>query len=98
MLDAANRTLQSVTGWRHVFSARARMAVLSCPRAGGELKSAPTMENRKRAQSPLVGFLGVSVITSPHEIGEGSAITSIGQPAEQLGEHPLRVGCDRQES
>ena len=50
------------------------------------------MENRKRAQSPLVGFLGVWVITSPHETGEGSAITSIVQPAEVRREHPLRAG------
>src|SRR5258707_15779649 len=98
MLDTANWTLRSVTGWRHVFSARARMAVLSCPRVGGELKSEPTTENRKRAQSPLVGFLGVSVITSPHETGEGSAITSIVQPAEVRREHPLRVPSNQQES
>ena len=56
------------------------------------------MENRNRAQSPLVGFFGVRVITSPHETGEGSAITSIAQPAEVPGKHPLRAGRDQQES
>ncbi len=56
------------------------------------------MENRKRAQSPLVGFLGVWVITSPHEKGEGSAITSIVQPAEVRRGHPLRVARNQQET
>ena len=49
--------------------------------AGGSLKSWPTTENRKHAHSAPVGLLSFRVITSPHEKGEGSAITSIGRPA-----------------
>src|SRR5713226_8277370 len=46
------------------------MAVLSAPRAGGELKSAPTTENRKRAHRVPVGPGDVGIITFPRELGE----------------------------
>jgi hypothetical protein len=50
--------------WAQVFSARARKAALSCPRAGGELNSEPTTEKRNRAQEAEVdrpGCWGINV-------------------------------------
>jgi hypothetical protein len=43
------------------------MAVFSIPRAGGELRSEPTMENRNRAHEVPVELEFVGVITFPRK-------------------------------
>jgi hypothetical protein len=53
------------------------MALLSDPRAGGELNKEPTTEKRKRAHRAPVELGGVWVITSPHEWGERTVTTFI---------------------
>jgi hypothetical protein len=53
------------------------MAVLSAPRAGGELRREPTTENRNRAHEAPVELGVVRVITSPHKTGEGTVTSSI---------------------
>ena len=54
MVLAATRKSRPVTGCDQVFSASARMAHWRDPRAGGELKSEPTTENRNRAHKAPV--------------------------------------------
>src|SRR5271168_468082 len=93
MVTAEKQTSRPFTGCDQVLAARQPMAVLSAPRAGGELRSGPTTENRKRAHRAPVELLGVWVITSPHKTSEGSAITSIGRPAGVHKAHALRAGC-----
>ena len=58
MVTAENWTSRPVTGCDQVFAARERMAVLSAPRGGGELKSEPTTEKRNRAHRAPVEIGG----------------------------------------
>ena len=98
MVLAARRTSRPVTGCDQVFSARERIAVWSAPRAGGELKSEPTTENRNRAQRAPVE-LGVDwIITPPHEWGEGTATIRFHRPRSVGEEHLLRIGGDHGET
>ena len=78
------RTSRPVTGCDQVFSARERIAVWSDPRAGGELKSEPTTENRNRAHRAPVELGGVWVITPPHKWGERTATIRF-TPAKKRG-------------
>src|SRR5689334_19679224 len=59
------------------------MAVWSAPRAGGELSSAPTTENRKRAQRAAVEVGDVGVMRAPRETDETGkrTVTSVLRPA-----------------
>src|SRR6478752_8208982 len=91
MVTAEKRTSRPVVGWVQVLSARSRMAVLSAPRAGGELKSAPMTEKRNRAHKGPVELRGVWDITSPLQSGEGT-VTSVLHRPTRVGEgHLLRV-------
>ena len=66
-------------------------------RAGGELKSKPTTENRKRAQRAPVE-LGVDwIITPPHERVEGTVTIRFHRPNSVGEEHLLRIGGDHGE-
>src|SRR3989304_3045762 len=69
MVTGANRTSRPLTGWVQVFSARARRAALSYPRAGGELNSEPTTEKRKRAHKAEVDRSGCWVINVSSQRG-----------------------------
>src|ERR1700678_267821 len=68
MVTAVKWTSRPVTGCDQVLAARSRMAVFSNPRAGGELRSEPTTENRNRAHWAPVG-LGVGWIITPPQDG-----------------------------
>src|SRR6516162_11241916 len=97
MVAAAMRTSRLVRGCDQVFSASERIVCPSAPRAGGELKSEPTTENRNRAhRAPVEPEFGV--ITSPHKSGEGPVTTSITRLIKVGDEHLLRVGSDHRET
>src|ERR1700721_3338815 len=98
MVTAENWTFRPFTGWGQFLSARARMAVLGAPRAGGALRSAPTMENRNRAHKAPVERDCVWVITSPHKSSEGTEKRSIPRPIRLLDEHLLRAGRAHRET
>jgi hypothetical protein len=68
MVTAEKRASRPVTGCDQVMAARERIADWSVPRAGGELKSEPTTENRNRAHWAPVG-LGVGWIITPPQDG-----------------------------
>src|SRR5271165_4459252 len=98
MVTAESRTSRPVMGWDQVFSARESMAVLSAPRAGGELKSVPTTAKRKRAHKAAVELRAVWVITSPNRSGEGTAMTVIQRPTAVLDEHLRRAAGEHHET
>ena len=98
MVPAATRKSRPVTGCDQVFSARERIAAWSDPRAGGELKSEPTTENRNRAHKAPVELGCFRVITSPHKLGEGTVTTSINRLIKLGDEHLLRVESDHRET
>src|SRR5271163_1685236 len=94
MVTAEKRASRPVTGCDQVMAARERIAEQSVPRAGGELKSEPTTENRNRAHWAPVE-LGVDwIITPPHEWGEGTATIRFHRPRSVGEEHVLRIGGD----
>ena len=69
-------------------------------RAGGELKSEPTTENRNRAHQGAgpVEQGCFRVITSPHKWGEGTVTTSINRLIKLGDEHLLRVESAHRET
>src|SRR5215475_2632874 len=91
MVTAENRASRPVTGWDQVLAARLRMALLSDPRAGGELRSGPTTENRKRAQRAPVELGDVWVITSSPKWGERTLAIRFHRPAKMGEEQLLRI-------
>jgi hypothetical protein len=68
MVAAANWTSRPLVGCDQVLAARERMAALIAPRAGGELKSEPMTEKRKRAHESPGDPGDVWVITLPHKV------------------------------
>src|SRR5271165_2494558 len=98
MVAAATRTLRPVTGCDQAFSARERIAAWSDPRAGGELKSEPTTENRNRAQRAPVELGVDGIITPPHEWVERTVKIRFHRPRSVGKEHLLRIGGDHGET
>src|SRR5271168_2176935 len=98
MVTAEKWTSRPVTGCDQVLSARERSAVWSVPRAGGELKSEPTTENRNRAQRAPVELGVVWVITFPRKRSEGTVTSSIHRPRNVVDEHLLRVDGGQRET
>src|SRR5580658_7027790 len=89
MVLAATRVSRRVTGCDQVFSARARIAVWSAPRAGGELKSEPTTENRNQALrgeffwqpqrccSETLHFTSTTLVTHKAELGMDDSVLRV---------------------
>src|SRR5271166_3087300 len=92
MVPAATLTSRPVTGCAQVFSARERIAAWSAPRAGGELKSEPTTENRNRAHKAPVELGVVWIITPPHRSGQRTVTIRFRRPRRLGEEHLLRIG------
>src|SRR5208283_3698695 len=98
MVAAANWASRPLVGCDQVLAARQRIAVLSDPRAGGELKSEPTTENRNRAHRAPVELGGVWVITPPDKWGERTVTIRFHRPRGVGEEHLLRIGGDHCET
>src|SRR3954468_8436765 len=74
------------------------MAVLSAPRAGGELKREPTTEKRNRAHTAAVDRGGVRVIMVPRGSSEKDHDNLYTPASRRSQEHLLRVAFARYES
>src|SRR5271165_4193777 len=92
MVAAENWTSRRLVGWDQVLAARERIAVLSVPGAGGQLKSEPTTENRNRAHKAPVELGGIGVITTPHRWGERTLTIRFHRSRSVSKEHLLRIG------
>src|SRR6516162_5303432 len=98
MVAAANWTSRPLVGWDQVLPARERIAVLSAPCAGGELKSEPTTENRNRAHWAPVELGVLGLITPPERWGERIRTIRFPPPGSVGEEHLLRIGGDQRET
>src|SRR5579859_1820305 len=72
MVTAEKCTSRPVTGCFQVLAARVRMAVLSSPRGGGALSSAPITAKRKRphAEPPASGVVLITVFSERGRKGD----------------------------
>src|SRR5271169_1602161 len=98
MVPAATWRSRPVTGCDQIFPASERIASWSVPRAGGELKSEPTTENRNRAHKAPVELGVVWIITPPGRWGERTVTIRFHRPGSVGEEHLLRIGGDHCET